>query len=484
MEVNFNYGFDEDSIIRLQKDLNHLLTHLDSQNVRKIYTERCEIKSEKGETVINGPLIEMYDLDAVTSQASTTLRLRMGFDESTNAFVFDLYTSDGVPTISMNSSGIATFSGDLNTAEDINVGNNIFIGYSSDLSLKGLYFNTTTPVMATSTGGHPPYESAAEGVTGLFWFKAIDYLNLVSTGNMEITAVGSLFLGVSLSTDSYTETRITMYTSGQMVLGSSQSMMLKPGTYGVIGVNWSSDLDSFGSNIMIRSTGYIEIASSGRILELAVTQLKAGCGTTDYTYTNYIDQRSTGIEIHTGSGNLYLGDSTNNSYLGNSATSSNLVATKGWAGGLGKYIIKSAAEIVNNSSVLQYDNDFDITLATTGVYSVETVLEVIGNTGAGIDISWAVSGGLTGLTNRGVTAPAGLTVYDLRDSQVWMQRIALATKGFYFTSSDPSTIVERFLAKVTASGTLKMQWSQHTAHASDLTMTTNSYMLITKRETY
>lgn len=127
-DVSFNYGVDEDGIIRMQKDLNYLLTHLDHQNVRTLYTEYCDIKSEHGETQIDGPALKMFD-------SSGTLRLFMGYDSSnvgpttaTSDFVFNLYDANGVTQISLNSSGEAVFGGNIQTMQDAYFGRFVFIG--------------------------------------------------------------------------------------------------------------------------------------------------------------------------------------------------------------------------------------------------------------------------------------------------------------------------------------------------------------------
>ena len=197
MEVSLNYGFDEDSLLRLQKDLNHLLTHLDSQNVRKLITEQCEIKSENNETRIDGALIEMYDYSTDGLDAPDRLRLRMGYDGSN--FVFnmwgsvettDLPSSNISPTISLNAlTGNAIFSGSIDTDESIYIGNNIFLGITGSTVNKGLYFNSSDPT-AGEEEGTSDMKSAlyTENTTGNF------KLNLNSTSIIDIISYQGLFL--------------------------------------------------------------------------------------------------------------------------------------------------------------------------------------------------------------------------------------------------------------------------------------------------
>lgn len=136
MEVSLNYSADEDGIIRLEKTLNHLLTHLDHENVRQLYTEHCTIQSESGETIINGPLLTMYD-------NSTTLRLLAGYDSSTGDFVFKLYNALGTETISLDAGGNAIISGYVQSGEDAYVGEHLFIGAeSTDVPYTSITTNT------------------------------------------------------------------------------------------------------------------------------------------------------------------------------------------------------------------------------------------------------------------------------------------------------------------------------------------------------
>ena len=150
--VNNLYSFDEDSMQRLMKDLNYMFTHLDERNVKRLYTEYCNIQSEDGETIIDGPLLTMRKPD------SSTIRLKMGWDASSSNFAFGLFTSDGDPSISLNSLGEAVFSGNVNTVKDIYIGNRLFLGWNGStvipplavLSTRGMYIMEpdTTKYMA------------------------------------------------------------------------------------------------------------------------------------------------------------------------------------------------------------------------------------------------------------------------------------------------------------------------------------------------
>lgn len=102
-----------------------MFTHLDERNVKRLYTEYCNIQSEAGETEIDGPLLLMR------SNGSSTIRLKAGWDSNINEFVFNLYGESGTPSVELNSTGNAVFKGTLNTDEDVFVGNRIFVGWGA-----------------------------------------------------------------------------------------------------------------------------------------------------------------------------------------------------------------------------------------------------------------------------------------------------------------------------------------------------------------
>lgn len=106
-------------VSKMSRELYWLLNNMDSLNVRSIDTSLTTVSGGGGKTVIQGPLILMYD-------AANTLRLRMGLDESTNEFVFEMYNELGVLTITIDSNGNAVFVGTISAstinASDINGG--------------------------------------------------------------------------------------------------------------------------------------------------------------------------------------------------------------------------------------------------------------------------------------------------------------------------------------------------------------------------
>jgi hypothetical protein len=196
MEVSLNYTFDEDGLIRLQKDLNHLLNNLNDQNIKSLKTEYVDISSKGGETIIDGSLIEMYDWDIATSKATTTLRLRMGYNKTSSNFEFNLWNSiSTTPTLTLDSIGNAVFSGSVNTSDAMYVGNNIFLGQTGSTLTKGLYFNATTPTTAEA-------ENTPDMKTALYITSSNlgIQVNINSTGIIDMSALNTIYLGHNITT--------------------------------------------------------------------------------------------------------------------------------------------------------------------------------------------------------------------------------------------------------------------------------------------
>lgn len=97
-----------EQVALMRKDLEDILENLDHLNVKRLYTEYCDIRSAAGETVIDGPTLLMYD-----KQATPRLRLEMGYKPGSSDFVFNMYNKAGVKTIGIDSNGDGTFTGTI-----------------------------------------------------------------------------------------------------------------------------------------------------------------------------------------------------------------------------------------------------------------------------------------------------------------------------------------------------------------------------------
>jgi hypothetical protein len=257
MEVSLGYTFDEDGLIRLQKDLNHLLTNLNDQNVKSIRTEYCVVEAKGHETVLDGSLLEMYDFNPLTSQATTTIRLRAGYNKLTSNFEFSLWNSiSTTPTISLDSVGNGVFSGSINTSESMYIGNNIFLGQTGSTITKGMYFNATTPTSNESEGTSDMKSAIYTDVLGPYFA-----MNLNSTGLIDIIAYQGIFLGRNTDTNNSTYTGIEVTTSNfninyfpHTILGDEMRHNVWLGDHINAGV-WNS------SNV-VASQGYVDVSNT------------------------------------------------------------------------------------------------------------------------------------------------------------------------------------------------------------------------------
>lgn len=106
---------DKDELVnivaKMNKTLSWLLSNLDSLNVTEINTNLTRVASQDGETIINGPLLQMYD-----KQATPMLRLQQGYNASTGDFVFQMFNKLGQLMMDLDSNGNALFQGVVRTA--------------------------------------------------------------------------------------------------------------------------------------------------------------------------------------------------------------------------------------------------------------------------------------------------------------------------------------------------------------------------------
>lgn len=101
-------GKQIEALYNVLSDMNARLSWItakyDSQNVKRLDTNETVIKSAEGETIINGPIIEMYD-------ASSVLRLKQGLNTATSTFLFALYNAAGNNVFEVDSNGEMQFAG-------------------------------------------------------------------------------------------------------------------------------------------------------------------------------------------------------------------------------------------------------------------------------------------------------------------------------------------------------------------------------------
>jgi hypothetical protein len=105
----------ENTVLELIRQMGWMFSKLDSKNVKRLDTNETTVKSADGTTYINGPVLQMTD-------ATTQMRLEMGYEASSGDFIFKLYDADGNLTIDLNSLGEAVFKGNIETAKNATIG--------------------------------------------------------------------------------------------------------------------------------------------------------------------------------------------------------------------------------------------------------------------------------------------------------------------------------------------------------------------------
>lgn len=206
--VNNLYELSEDSMVRLMKDLNYMFTHLDERNVKRLYTEYCNIQSENGETEIDGPLLLMK------ANGSSTIRLKAGWDAASSEFVFNLYGVDGTLTVNLDSTGDAVFTGTVNTDKDVFVGEHLYVGWGNSTLRptlttmpRGTYFlypGSTQYIANMYTADWDDPESTAPVLQPAFLIESSGYMYLYSRESAYFESDNNLYIRAGVAQPSTT----------------------------------------------------------------------------------------------------------------------------------------------------------------------------------------------------------------------------------------------------------------------------------------
>jgi hypothetical protein len=218
----------------MRKQMEHMMQHLDSDNVTEINTNLTRVRSNKGTTVINGPVLEMRDrqevpvlrlkagLDESTGKfvyflrdalgnltfnvtdsgqlqllgkpiielydEANVLRLRMGFDMDTGKFVYEMFNAAGEKNIGIDGEGNGIITGGtVKTAETgarVELSGNSLKTYNAQNQLNGLVTNNST---GTNYGDVFFYDSGV---------KVLEFYNNLTGGGFTLQPVGSAALGL------------------------------------------------------------------------------------------------------------------------------------------------------------------------------------------------------------------------------------------------------------------------------------------------
>lgn len=142
-----------------------------------------------------------------------------------------------------------------------------------------------------------------------------------------------------------------------------------------------------------------------------------------------------------------------------------------------QFIAKASAEAVTSSTVLQDDNDFQVTL-DPGTYLVQAYIVASAAEAGDLKTAWTHSGTMTVI--RYCAGPAEASTD--RQSTLMVHQAASETTAIpYGIDGTGTTLVrETLYVTCTATGTLKLQWAQNTSSATATTLTTSSTLFSEK----
>lgn len=130
--------------------------------------------------------------------------------------------------------------------------------------------------------------------------------------------------------------------------------------------------------------------------------------------------------------------------------------------------VKSSDEIVNNSSVLQNDDDLFFSVGANEIWAVRMYVKFSSPATPDIKFQWSLPSGATGFVT-------GEPYYDGNSFT--------GTSSFTFTGSSGTTrnlIFQGYIETAGTSGTAQFQWAQNTQDASDTTVFAYSYLIAEK----
>jgi uncharacterized membrane protein len=141
-------------------------------------------------------------------------------------------------------------------------------------------------------------------------------------------------------------------------------------------------------------------------------------------------------------------------------------------------VIKSATEVVNNSTAYQNDDELFYAMTAGYIYNVAAIISVTGPTAADIKTAWSFSGTLNDSTRNVIGPDSGST--SSSSTSVALQPHAITTTHVYGTNAGASWIREELYLDVLTAGTLQLTWAQSTATASDTSVLAASRLLVTR----
>ena len=174
--------------------------------------------------------------------------------------------------------------------------------------------------------------------------------------------------------------------------------------------------------------------------------------------------------VPTGNSTDYTGklpfvyDSTNKRLMVNTTTT-----TWEQIGNTFARVVKKVDETINNSSVLQDDNELFIPLEANKIYGYELKLFYSSPTDTDFKYAFTIP---TGATGTKAAAGDWSSTDDSATSSVTVSNSVITASGVRFTPNSGNIIMS------STAGNLQLQWAQNTAETNNTTVTQGSYLIV------
>lgn len=147
-----------------------------------------------------------------------------------------------------------------------------------------------------------------------------------------------------------------------------------------------------------------------------------------------------------------------------------------WCSSAPRTKYKTTNENVPNSTVMQNDDVFFMSVEANALYYIELYLVMVGDPAADFKMQWTFPAGTDGIRWRNALVTAAVTDADNK-SQIDTVAGGSSTSGV-LNATTPRTFLQESLTVDTAgtAGTLQLQWAQNVANATATTIQAGSVM--------
>jgi hypothetical protein len=145
-----------------------------------------------------------------------------------------------------------------------------------------------------------------------------------------------------------------------------------------------------------------------------------------------------------------------------------------------RFVQKTVTENVTSSTTMQDDDELFMTI-DVGLWRIEAIIGVTGQTAADIKLGWTFSGTASGLSRQILGSPT--TLADPTDANMRYTSHGLTTALGYGTVTTPAAwIREDITLEVSVAGILRLQWAQLASNASPSSVIAASKIYVSELE--